>query len=192
MQCWCFLSNVSRIYETDGKTAWKRRHGVTVEGTRIPFGAQIHYLPTADREGQQRQKCVPKMVEGLLAGYKQHTDGKFRGEYLVYDRASYEIGKEPSIFRYIPPKKSIFQAMQPTAGMFQNFNSLFVMVIGIQKLQNSIVTERLATKRETLKLPGRGPGPGFRLVPRSNPTKLATKQNLIRWKMIFSMLHSRK
>ena len=33
------------------------------------------------------------MVEGLFAGYKQHTDGKFRGEYLVYDRTSYENWK---------------------------------------------------------------------------------------------------
>ena len=81
--------------------------------------------------------------------------------------------------------------MQPTAGMFQNSNSLFVMVIGTQKLQNSIVTEKLATKRETLKLPGRGPGPGFRLVLRSNPKK-TKKQNLIRLKMISAMLHSKK
>ena len=56
----------------------------------IPFGAKIHYLPTADREAGQRQKVAPKMVEGLFAGYKWHSDGKWRGEYLVYDRTSYE------------------------------------------------------------------------------------------------------
>ena len=74
IQCWCFLSNVSRVHESDGKTVWKRRHGIKFEGKLIPFCAEIHYLPTADREVQQRQKCAPKMVEGLFAGYKQHTD----------------------------------------------------------------------------------------------------------------------
>ena len=39
---------------------------------------------------KQRQKIAPKMVEGLFAGYKMHTDGKWRGEYLVYDRTFYE------------------------------------------------------------------------------------------------------
>ena len=30
------------------------------------------------------------MVEGLFAGYKLQRDAKWRGEYLVYDRLSYE------------------------------------------------------------------------------------------------------
>ena len=30
------------------------------------------------------------MVEGLFAGYKLHHDAKWKGEYLVYDRLSYE------------------------------------------------------------------------------------------------------
>ena len=33
------------------------------------------------------------MVEGLFAGYKLHTDGKWRGEYYVYDRVFYENWK---------------------------------------------------------------------------------------------------
>ena len=30
------------------------------------------------------------MVEGLFAGYKQRVNGKWSGEYLVYDRLSYQ------------------------------------------------------------------------------------------------------
>ena len=90
MQCWCVFNNVSRVFDKDNKTPWQRRHGFQFTGQLIPFGAKVHYLPTADREVLQRFKCAPKMVEGLFAGYKLHTDGKFRGEYLVYDRTSYE------------------------------------------------------------------------------------------------------
>ena len=92
MACWCFLNNVTRRHDKDNLTPWQRRHGSTnkFQGKLVPFGAKIHYLPTADREVSQRQKIAPKMVEGLFAGYKMHSDGKWRGEYLVYDRLAYE------------------------------------------------------------------------------------------------------
>ena len=95
IQAWCALNNFSRVYEKDKLTPYQRRHGADkrFEGKLVAFGAKVHYLPTAEREVLQRQKMAPKMVEGLFAGYKLHTDGKWRGEYKVYDRVSYENWK---------------------------------------------------------------------------------------------------
>ena len=91
----CFLNNTSRKGDKDSLTPWQRRFGAKqrFEGKLVSFGAKVHYLLTADREVQQRQKLAPKMVEGLFAGYKTHTDGKWRGECKVYDRVSYENWK---------------------------------------------------------------------------------------------------
>ena len=91
-QCWCFLQNVTRQHDNDNKTPYQRRLGsaAAFPGKLVPFGAKIQYLPTADREVAQRQKGAPRMVEGLFAGYKLGHDAKWKGEYLVYDRLSYE------------------------------------------------------------------------------------------------------
>ena len=52
MTTWCLLNNASRKGDKDQLTPWQRRFGAKhrFEGKLVPFGAKVHYLPTADRE----------------------------------------------------------------------------------------------------------------------------------------------
>ena len=89
---WCVLHNVTKGEDINMVTPWQRRHGTQAKfgGQLVPFGAKIHYLPSADREVEARQKAAPRMIEGLFAGYKLLHDARWNGEYLVYDRMAYE------------------------------------------------------------------------------------------------------
>ena len=89
---WCILNNITKGEDMNMVTPWMRRHGAKTKfgGQLVPFGAKVHYLPSADRELAARQKAAPRMVEGLFAGYKLLHDARWNGEYLVYDRMAYE------------------------------------------------------------------------------------------------------
>ena len=74
-----------------GVTPWQRRHrkvngSSKFKGQLVAFGSKVHYLQTAAREVEERQKAGPRMVEGLFAGYKLLHDARWSGEYLVHDR----------------------------------------------------------------------------------------------------------
>ena len=86
------LSNLTKNDEDHNLSPWDRRHRgrYGFNGQLVFFGAKIHYLPTAGRELEQRQKAAPRMVEGLFAGYKVLHDARWNGEYLVYDRVAYK------------------------------------------------------------------------------------------------------
>ena len=82
MTTWCLFNNVLKEDEKLGTPAWQRRHesGINFGGRLVAFDAKIHYLPTAARELEQRQKAAPRMVEGFFAGYKLLHDARWSGE----------------------------------------------------------------------------------------------------------------
>ena len=132
------------------------------------------------------------MVEGLFAGYKQHTDGKFRGEYLVYDRTSYENWKG-LIDLPIHTTKEIYipgdAADSRDAPEFQ-----FPVRDGDWHSKAPELNRYRKTRYKKRDTKASGEGPGARLSPGSSlqSNEAGNEAGSDKMEMIFSMLHSKK
>ena len=88
--CWCMNYNTERI---KGDSNWERLWKEPFHGTRFPFGCQVIYKPSDTRklaEGMKHEKWDAKGRIGIFAGYKLHPGYGWKGEYLVWDRASFQ------------------------------------------------------------------------------------------------------
>lgn len=89
--CWsdaanaiCALRNI--VDKVDGdKTPYFLRNGARFGGQLISFGASVEYKPASFKEKSAIQKCSPRIVRGILAGYHYHSGGEWSGDPLVYD-----------------------------------------------------------------------------------------------------------
>ena len=55
----------------------------------MQFGCKIRYLPSAEREVQQRAKLDPALRDGIFVGYRSHTGGKWTEQCKVIDFEAY-------------------------------------------------------------------------------------------------------
>ena len=90
MQAYCFMRNCIQEGD-DGKTAWQRRHGTTFKPRLLEFGSLVHYKPSkTTKEGKSLGSLGPQTVPGMLLGYEQALDGRWRGG--VHCRTSCSVG----------------------------------------------------------------------------------------------------
>jgi hypothetical protein len=88
--CWCFNYNIERIKDSIN---WERLRNEPFHGDRFPFGCQVIFKPSETRklsDGVKHEKWDPKGRVGIFAGYKLHPGYDWKGEYLVWDRASFQ------------------------------------------------------------------------------------------------------
>ena len=88
--CWCMNYNTERI---KGESNWERLSKEPFHGIRFPFGCQVIYKPSDTRklaDGMKHEKWDAKGRIGIFAGYKLHPGYGWKGEYLVWDRASFQ------------------------------------------------------------------------------------------------------
>jgi hypothetical protein len=88
--CWCFNYNTERIKDASN---WERLYNEPFPGTRFPFGSLVIYKQSDTRklsDGTKHEKWDAKGRLGIFAGYKLHPGYGWKGEYLVWDRASFQ------------------------------------------------------------------------------------------------------
>ena len=73
MLCYVFLRNVTDRL-TDGHTAYYRRFGCEFKGPRIPFGAEVSYLPVAPQHPKEAKEYSQRR-RGIFVGYEMQAGG---------------------------------------------------------------------------------------------------------------------
>jgi len=84
MVCFCFLRNVVDIL-LSGHTAYFGRFGVDYTGPTIPFGAEIEYQPSSQKDIKRLHSMAHKTLPGIFLGYVQHAGGGWSGDVNVLD-----------------------------------------------------------------------------------------------------------
>ena len=94
MMCFCFLRCVIDLL-TDGKTPYKKHFEVDYNGPNIPFGAQIEYQPSSQKDKSRVHAMGKQTLPGIFIGYQQHAGSGWSGDLLVADWEDIET-KSPS------------------------------------------------------------------------------------------------
>ena len=69
----------------DRKTAFEKRSGQPLKDPISPFGAQIEYKPSRDKDIQKLHQLGKKMLSGIFLGYEQQAGGGWSGDLMVAD-----------------------------------------------------------------------------------------------------------
>ena len=85
MECYCFLRCVSDALAPDNRTAYWRRFEADFRGEIIPFGAEIEYKPSYEKDLDRLHKMGKKMLPGIFLGYEQRAGGGWTGNFFVVD-----------------------------------------------------------------------------------------------------------
>ena len=76
--CFAFHHNIAGKQESP----YCKRHGVECNAAKIPFFAQVEFMPTPETE-ETSHSMGPKVLDGLFLGYHSHAGGKWSGDYYV-------------------------------------------------------------------------------------------------------------
>ena len=102
MRHYCFMHNTEVV---DGESPWNSRHQPGhFDKPRIPFGAQVSYLPKPDAV-KRLPKFAPRACEGILVGYRLHNGGTWSKDYLVFPLSyfhDYDYNRPRSLPELIP------------------------------------------------------------------------------------------
>ena len=106
MTCYCFLRNIvdlvavktpiihsaggdsspetaTAIENVEIATPYKHRYGEDFRGPALPFGCEVDYLPSSDKEKDSRHKFGDKTCRGIFPGYHQLVGGGWSGDLLI-------------------------------------------------------------------------------------------------------------
>jgi hypothetical protein len=89
-QHWCFAHNVQ--YDKLGNTPWMSRLKAKFLGQLLPFGVLIDFLPSPI--AADIPKFAPRAIPGLFIGWRVHTNGKWRNEYLVASMSQIDVANQ--------------------------------------------------------------------------------------------------
>ena len=56
---------------------------------KVGFGSKVRCLPSAGRELGKREKLDASLRDGIVAGYREHSGGRWAEQYLVLDAGAY-------------------------------------------------------------------------------------------------------
>ena len=84
MECYCYL-RTSQDLLADGKTPYERRFGESIKGPIIPFGAQVEYLLTSEREKARIHQFGKKVLPGIFLGYALIAGRIWKENILIAD-----------------------------------------------------------------------------------------------------------
>ena len=85
MMCYHFLRNVTDLLANTGKTAYESRFQKAFKGPKIPFGAEVTYLPITEKDIKRLHKFGPKVLSGIFQGYEQQAGGGWSGDLIGND-----------------------------------------------------------------------------------------------------------
>ena len=85
MVCYCFLRNIHDELK-GGKTAYELRFGIPCEAPRIPFGAEVTYLPITHKDKKTTHQFGCKHLRGLFLGYVTTAGGGWQGDLWLIDQ----------------------------------------------------------------------------------------------------------
>ena len=84
MECYCYL-RTSQDLLADGKTQYERRFGESIRGPIIPFGAQVEYLLTSERDKARIHQFGKKVLPGIFLGYALIAGRIWKENILIAD-----------------------------------------------------------------------------------------------------------
>ena len=80
------------LTDSDGTSAWERRHGHAFPGEFVPYGSRITFVPSKISKDPSR-KLESNMVEGIFFGWHLQPGHKWNGEYVVSALTNF-VGKD--------------------------------------------------------------------------------------------------
>ena len=84
MECHCYLRNVQDLV-TDGKTPYERRFQESFQGSIIPCGALVEYLPNSERDKARIHQVGKKVLPGISLEFALIAGGIWKGDILIVD-----------------------------------------------------------------------------------------------------------
>ena len=109
IKCFAANYNTTHVDAKKGIVSYVERHSTKFKGEPLMFGCKIRYLPSAEREVEKRQKLDASMRDGIFAGYRFHTGGKWTEQYNVLDCEAYsEIQKGTQYTAYVHSVSEIY------------------------------------------------------------------------------------
>jgi hypothetical protein len=77
----CLIHNL--IQGEDGFSPWMRKFGEEFQGTVLPMGCGVFFLPAPTK--YKNSKAAPSMSYGVVAGYRLAPGSRWNGQYLIMD-----------------------------------------------------------------------------------------------------------
>ena len=79
------MDQVHSAKHADPKTPYYLRFNEEFRGPVIPFGAEVTYKPSSDKDIARLHKFGSKVLSGVFLGYVQRAGGGWTGDLLVAD-----------------------------------------------------------------------------------------------------------